>query len=60
LLGGDHRQRATVELTGGPSAVDELPQPGDRRFGLMGVAESTRSAPRVPSLLLSRILDKIH
>src|SRR3954463_13748676 len=30
LLGGDHDQRAPVELAGGLGTVDELPQPGDR------------------------------
>src|SRR3954470_21466438 len=38
LLGGDHRQRAAVELAGGLGAVDELPQPRDGGFGVAVVA----------------------
>jgi hypothetical protein len=37
-LGGDHDERAAVKLAGGLGAVDELPQPGDRLLGLLGVA----------------------
>ena len=38
LLGGDHDERAAVELAGGGGGVDELPQPLDRLLGLAGVA----------------------
>jgi hypothetical protein len=38
LLGGDHDQRATVELARGLGAVDELPQPRDRGLRIAVVA----------------------
>ena len=49
LLGGDHDQRAAVELAGGLGAVDELPQPGDRglRVAVVAVVVAQASAGAV-------------
>jgi hypothetical protein len=38
LLGGDHDQRAAVELARGLGGVDEFPQPPVRRLGALGLA----------------------
>jgi hypothetical protein len=37
VLGGDHHQRAAVELTGGLGPVDELPHPVHRRLARRAV-----------------------
>ena len=49
LLGGDHDQRAAVELASGLGAVDELPQPRDRglRVAVVAVVVAQPSAGAV-------------
>ena len=49
LLGGDHDQRAAVELAGGLGAVDELPQPRDRglRVAVVAVVDAQPAAAAV-------------
>ena len=49
LLGGDHHERAAVELAGGLRAVDELPQPGERglRVAVVAVVDAQAAAAAV-------------
>ena len=55
LLGGDHDQRAAVELAGGLGAVDELPQPRDRRLRIPVVAVVDAQPPT--AAVLARLGD---
>jgi hypothetical protein len=50
LLGGDHQERAAVELAGARGTLDELPQPRERRLRVAVPAVVDPSLPRVPSL----------
>ena len=57
LLGGDHHERAAVELAGGLGAVDELPQPLDgllaARAGRRSRSAARRLAPSLRVLVTS-------